>query len=176
MKAIAYGFCAVIVVLSLGCSGDQQQRARERASEAKQKTRQETARAQEQLHRLGEKAKREARQLDESVHQSLEGGVQANGSTVGAEQKLRDAREKVRAASQRAAVKLDRAALIAKVKAKLATDVGLSAASSVEVDASDQTITLRGTVLSENQKQEAEQVAGQVQGVTKVVNLLEVKP
>lgn len=176
MKAIAYGFCVGIVGLFLGCSSDQQQRARERAAEAKQKTREEAARAREQLHRLGDKAKREARQLDESVHQSLQNGVQNHGSTAGAEQKLHEAGQKARAAANEAAVKLDRAALIAKVKAKLATDVGLSAASSVTVDASDQVITLRGTVSSENQKQEAEQAAGQVQGVAKVVNLLQVKP
>jgi len=176
MKEIAYGICGVILALSLACSGDQQQRARERAAEAKQKTLAETERAREELQRLGQKAKREAKQLDRGVHQSLQNGGTTSESTTGAERKLHDAGEKVRAAGEQAALKLDRAALIAKVKAKLATDVGLSAANSVTVDASGQVITLRGMVSSENQKQGAEQATEQVEGVTKVVNLLQVKP
>jgi len=37
-------------------------------------------------------------------------------------------------------------------------------------------VTLRGTVSSEQQKQEAERAATQGNGVTKVMNLLQVKP
>jgi osmotically-inducible protein OsmY len=176
MKQIVYGLCAVTMVLCLGCNRDQEQKARERAADAKQETRRATERARQELHRLAQKAKRQARELHQSVHQSLQGGDSTDESTAGAERKLHDAGEKVRAAGEQAAVKLDRAALVAKVKAKLAADVGLSAATSVDVDTSGQVITLRGTVSSESQKQEAEQAAGQVSGVTKVVNLLQVKP
>jgi osmotically-inducible protein OsmY len=62
------------------------------------------------------------------------------------------------------------------VKAKLATDVGVSTAASVDVDSTGQVVTLRGTVDSEEQKQQAEQAVMQVNGVTKVINLLQVKP
>jgi osmotically-inducible protein OsmY len=54
--------------------------------------------------------------------------------------------------------------------------VGLSAAASVDVDTNGQVVTLRGTVSSEEQKQEAAQAAMQVSGVIKVINFLQVKP
>lgn len=175
MKVFVYASCTVTMLVCSGCTGDQQQRARERAENAKQKTREATERARQELHTLAEKAKREAKQLDQSVHQSLQSG-ESTGKTAGAGQTLHDAGAKVRAAGEQATAKLDRAALIAKVKAKLANDVGLSAATSVDVDADGQVITLRGTVSSENKRQEAAQAAGQVNGVTRVINLLQVQP
>jgi osmotically-inducible protein OsmY len=73
-------------------------------------------------------------------------------------------------------VKLDHAALIAKIKTKLATDVGLSTVTGVDVDASGRIVTLHGTVDSVQQKQEAERAALQVGGVTKVIDDLQVRP
>jgi osmotically-inducible protein OsmY len=97
-------------------------------------------------------------------------------AATGAEQKLNDAGRELRTAGEQAAVKLDRAAMLAKVKAKLATDIGLSAATSVDVDSSGQVVTLQGTVSSEEQKHLAAQAVMQLSGVKRVVNLLEVKP
>ncbi len=65
--------------------------------------------------------------------------------------------------------------MIAKVKAKLATDVGLSTVTGVDVDASGQVVTLRGTVSSEDEKQRAEQAVRQISGVTRVINDLTVR-
>ena len=87
-----------------------------------------------------------------------------------------NAGQSLRTAGAHAAVKLDRAATIARVKAKLATDVGLSAAASVDVDTSGQVVTLRGTVSSTEQKQQAERAVTELSGVTRVINLLQVKP
>jgi osmotically-inducible protein OsmY len=99
-----------------------------------------------------------------------------DSQTAGAERKLTDAGRELRTAGEHAAVKLDRAAMIAKVKTKLAKDVGLSVAASLDVDSTGQVVTLRGTVSSEEQKQHAERAAMQVNGVTRVINLLQVKP
>jgi osmotically-inducible protein OsmY len=167
-RRFAWGCAGAIVAFALACTSNDQERAREKAAEAKQKTRQE-------LKRLGQAAKREARKLHQNVNRALQGGQPDSQSAAGAERKLTDAGRELRTAGEHAAVKLDRAAMIAKVKAKLATDVGLSAATSVEVDSSGEIVTLRGTVSSEEQKQQAERAVMQVNGVTRVVNLLQVK-
>jgi osmotically-inducible protein OsmY len=175
-RKFAYGCCAAIMALSLACSNQDQQRAREKAAEAKRKTREEAERARKELQKLGQKAKREAGKIDQSVDQALQGGGSEDERTAAARRKLNDAGRQARTAGEQAAVKLDRAAMIAKVKAKLATDVGVSTAASVDVDSTGQVVTLRGTVDSEEQKQQAEQAVMQVNGVTKVINLLQVKP
>ena len=172
-RKLAYGCCATFLALSLGCSNNDQQRAREKAAEAKRKVREEAQRAGRKLQKLGQDAKREAGKIDQNVQQ---GGGSEDDRTAGAQQKLDDAGRKARAAGEQAAVKLDRATMIAKVKAKLATDVGLSTAASVDVDTSGQVVTLRGTVASKEQKQQAERAVMQVNGVTKVINLLQVTP
>ncbi len=89
---------------------------------------------------------------------------------------MRRGGQDLRAAGEKAGVKLDHAAMVAKVKAKLATDVGLSTVTGIDVDASGQVVTLRGTVASEEQKQQAEQAVMQLGGVTKVINDLKVNP
>lgn len=170
MKRRFAGACAAaIIALSLACTNSDEARAREKAERAKQ-------RAREELRNLGQQAKREARKLDENVNDSMRHGQPGPEGTAGANEKLHNAGQELRSAGREAAVKLDRGAMIAKVKAKLATDVGLAAAGSVDVDTNGQVVTLRGTVSSDEQKREAERAASQVSGVTKVVNLLQVKP
>jgi osmotically-inducible protein OsmY len=175
-RKFACACATVMVAFSLACTSNDQQRAREKAAEAKQKARREAERARQELQRLGQQAKREAKRLDENVNDAMRRGQPDAQGTAGAQRKLHNAGEELRTAGQQAAVKLDRGATIAKVKAKLATDVGLSAAASVDVDTNGQVVTLRGTVSSEEQKQEAERAAMQVSGVIKVINLLQVKP
>jgi osmotically-inducible protein OsmY len=97
----------------------------------------------------------------------------------------RDAREKVRKLdrdiqntvqpdSGQASAKLDDAALLAKVKDKLASDAGLTTLKNVNIDTRDSVVTLRGTVVSDAQRQQAEHSASQVNGVRRVVNELKV--
>jgi osmotically-inducible protein OsmY len=177
MKTKFAGACATaIFALCLACTNSDQERARQKAAEAKQKARREAERAGRELQKLGRQAKREAKKLDENVNEAMRRGQPGAQDTSEADQKLHNAGQELRSAGRRAAVKLGRGAMIAKVKAKLATDVGLSAAGSVDVDTNGQVVTLRGTVSSEEQKQEAERAATQVNGVTKVINLLQVKP
>lgn len=169
--------CAVgIGALSLACTSNDQQRAREEAARAKQKARHETERAGQELRKLGQAAKREAKKLHQGVDNALQGGQPDSQAAAGAERKLNDARQQLRTAGEHAAVKLDRAAMIAKVKAKLAMNVGLSAAASVDVDGSGEIVTLRGKVSSDEQKQQAERAVMQVNGVSRVINLLRVEP
>ncbi len=75
-----------------------------------------------------------------------------------------------------AAAKLDRAAMIAKVKAKLVSDLGLSTMAGIDVDVRDGIVTLRGTVPSEDYRRRAEQAAMQVDGVGRVADELRVSP
>jgi hypothetical protein len=123
------------------------------------------------------RAKQDARDLGHKIKQAVNSGGPAQpGTTQSAEEKLRQGGEDLRVAGEKAGVKLDRAALIAKVKARLVADIGLSTATSIDVDARGQVVTLKGTVPSEDQKQRAEQSVRQLDGVAKVVNDLAVAP
>jgi osmotically-inducible protein OsmY len=72
--------------------------------------------------------------------------------------------------------KTDHLALVAQVKSKLASDAGLSTVTNVSVDATGRVVTLNGTVNSEEQKHLAEEAAMQVNGVSKVIDNLNVRP
>ena len=72
--------------------------------------------------------------------------------------------------------KMDNAGTTASVKSKLAADVRLSTLTSINVDSSGSTVTLSGSVPTADDKRKAAEVARSVDGVTNVVNNLEVKP
>jgi osmotically-inducible protein OsmY len=69
---------------------------------------------------------------------------------------------------------MDDAAITTAVRAKLAAD-GKVPADAIEVDTKAGVVTLKGTVKSEQEKQEVLQVARDTQGVVKVEDLLTVK-
>ncbi len=75
-----------------------------------------------------------------------------------------------------ARVKLDQATLLAKVKTKLAADVGASTLTNVTVNANGSIVTLNGSVSSADQKSAATRSASQVEGVTQVQNNLTIQP
>jgi osmotically-inducible protein OsmY len=153
---------AVLAALGLGaCSQRDEERARERAAEAR-------AKARDGAHELAHEAKRAADALNRQVNQAVNGtGPRADRD---------EAKEKLRVSTGEAGAKIDQAALLAKVKAKLANDVGLSTVTGVDVDVNGDVVTLRGTVSSPEQKQLAERAAGQVTGVSRVVDNLQVQP
>ncbi len=96
---------------------------------------------------------------------------QPRAATPAGGEKLRRGRTRSRAwPAIKPAVKLDHAAIIAKVKAKLASDVGLSTVTGIDVDASGQVVTLRGTVARESRNSRPSKPSMQVNGVTRVVN------
>ena len=141
-------FClSALLILSSGCSSKQKEEAGRKAAEAREKAAQGVERARAEGDKLGAEAKQKAQALNRDVNQAIQSGTAA-GSASSAEQKLRNGSAKLQSAGDEAAVKLARAAIIAKVKAKLATDVGLNTVAGVEVDASGHVVTLEGTVSS----------------------------
>jgi hypothetical protein len=163
-----------LVTLSFSCTTSDREQADRKAAEAKVKAQQAARKADAELRRLGQQAKAEAHAFDANAHRALQGaGPTADGRP--ANLKLDEAGEKAREAGRKTAVVLDRAALIARVKSKLAADAGLSTLADVSVDTSGHVITLKGTVNSEQQKRLAEEAAMQVNGVSKVVDDLSVR-
>lgn len=69
---------------------------------------------------------------------------------------------------------IDNAAMTAKVKSKLATDVKASTVTNIDVNSNNGVVTLTGTVPTQEAKTQAEQVARTIEGVTKVENNLRV--
>lgn len=123
------------------------------------------------------RARQEAHDLRRKIDQAVNSGGPAHPATTEqAENKLRQGGEDLRRAGEKAGIKLDRATLIAKVKTKLATDIGLSTATSIQVDVRNQTVILTGNVASQDVKHQAEQVVGELDGVSKVINDLKVTP
>jgi osmotically-inducible protein OsmY len=140
-----------LLIFSLACNQSDREKAKKRGAEARQETQQAAARAAAEARKLGEEAKREANSQGKKIDLALQPDDQA-------------------------AAKLDHAAMLAKVKTKLASNVGLATLADVDVDSSGHVVTLRGTVASDAQRQEAGQAVAQIEGVTKVVNDLKVQP
>lgn len=76
--------------------------------------------------------------------------------------------------SQTVGRQTDDAAIKAQIKTKLATDVGASTLTAVEVNVTNGVVTLAGPVASEDEKQRIGATAASVEGVTSVTNNLQV--
>jgi len=70
---------------------------------------------------------------------------------------------------------VDDAAISARIKAKLASDVSLSSVTNIDVNTTNGVVTLAGQVESEDVRHRAEQIAGGVEGVVSVSNNLQVE-
>ncbi len=159
-------FCAIALIcltLSGGCDRADREQAQRKAEEARAKARE-----------LGRKAEEQAKDLKHNVDSSVASDSRSDSAREAAA-KLRNGEQDLRVAGDQAGRKLDRAAIIAKVKAKLADEVGLSTVTGIEVDARADTVTLRGNVDSAERKAEAGRAAGEVDGVARVVNELQVR-
>jgi osmotically-inducible protein OsmY len=103
-------------------------------------------------------------------------GQQDKNSTVG--QKIDRAADKVAAttsdASSKVAMAADDTAITAKVKAALIAEPGLKS-TAIDVDTKDATVTLSGTVASNEMRDRAKQIASSTSGVKNVVDNLVVK-
>lgn len=175
MSALAFSVASLLLLC--GCSQSDQQTAKEREAEAKAKAKAHEAgeRLNQDAKKLGHEIKDEAHSLNHQIGSAINSPAPANAGTTQAEAKVKNGAEDLRVETDQAGVKLGRAALIARVKTKLATDVGLSTVTSVDVDTTGRVVTLHGTVDSIQQRQLAEQAAMQVPGVTKVVDDLMVR-
>lgn len=156
----------VLLLTSTGCNRADQERAREKADEARDKT---AAAAK----KLGTEAEAKAKELNKKLGQSLDGrSGGGTAATESPEEKLHQAAVTAREEGRVAGKKLDYAGMLATVKAKLANDVGLSTVANVDVDVNGSVVTLTGHVSSDDQKRQAEQAVSNVDGVTRVVNQL----
>lgn len=79
-------------------------------------------------------------------------------------------------AADRAGNEMSDAATTTAVKSKLAADVRLSTLTSINVDTNGHVVTLSGSVPTAADKEMAEAAAKSIDGVTSVVNNLEVRP
>ena len=149
----------IFLGIGLGCSQSDRQKAQEEADRAAAKT-------QELARKAGEKAK--------AAGQDVAAQIKTN-STDEAQAKLENGAQELKRAGKSAAVKLDKASMVARIKARLANDVGLKTVSTIEVEANGASVTLAGTVSSLEQKQAAERSALAVPGVEKVHNELRVE-
>ncbi|HZS53609.1 MAG TPA: BON domain-containing protein [Bryobacteraceae bacterium] len=175
-RSLAAVLCLICLMLFSSCSQSDQETARQREAEAKAKAHEAAGRLSQDAKKLGREVKQDARSASEKIGNALNRpGSSSNGASQ-AEHKIARGGRDLRIETDKAGVKLGHAAIIAKVKAKLATDVGLSTVTGVDVDASGQIVTLRGTVDSVQQKQQAEKAAMQVNGITKVIDDLQVRP
>ena len=168
--------CFTLIALVTGCTQSEQRTAQQREEEAKIKADEGAERLNRDAKKLGHEVKQEAHALGQQIGTALNSTAPATNGTSGAKDKLARGSQDLRVEAGKAGVKIDNAALIAKVKAKLATDVGLSTVTGVDVDTSGQIVTLRGTVDSVQQKEQAEQAVMKVNGVTRVINDLQVRP
>jgi hyperosmotically inducible periplasmic protein len=103
-------------------------------------------------------------------------GQQGTGSTVG--QKVDRTADKVADttanASAKVAMAADDTAITAQVKAALIAEPGLKS-TAIDVDTKDATVTLSGTVASNELRDRAKQIASSTNGVKNVVDNLVVK-
>ncbi len=103
-------------------------------------------------------------------------GQQGTSSTVG--QKMDRAADKVADttsnASSKVAMAADDTAITAKVKAALIAEPGLKS-TDINVDTKEATVTLSGTVASDEMRDRAKQIASSTSGVKNVVDNLVVK-
>ena len=103
-------------------------------------------------------------------------GQQGTGTTVG--QKMDRAADKVAdstaSASAKVATAADDTAITAKVKAALIAEPGLKS-TDINVDTKEATVTLSGTVASNELRDKAKQIASSTNGVKNVVDNLVVK-
>jgi osmotically-inducible protein OsmY len=124
--------------------------------------------------KLHEKTSKMAHEAKQQAHEVAD-EIKTNDTTQ-AREKLRNGAQDLKKAGAEASVKLDRAALQAKVKARLAQDLGAATLTNISVASSGDEVTLTGHVASEDQKQAAQNSAAAVPGVIKVHNEIGVQP
>ncbi len=168
---LATVICTVALLSSLACNRADEDRGRERAQAAGSK-------ATDEAHKLGSEAEAKAKELNKKLDRSLEGRGESSGTTPAEtpEEKLHHAEAMARREGRAAGAKLSSAGMLARVKTKLANDVGLATVPGVNVEIAGSIVTLSGTVSTEDQKRQAEQSVSSVDGVSRVVNQITVRP
>jgi osmotically-inducible protein OsmY len=120
--------------------------------------------------RAGEEIKMSANDLSRKVSAAVKPDSES------ASEKMSHAEADAKSAADHAGIKLDHAALLAKVTTRLASEAGLSTLTNIDVTVDGSVAILSGTVNSRAQKKAAETAASQVDGITHVDNRLTVQP
>jgi osmotically-inducible protein OsmY len=153
LRPTAIAMAIALIAFIAGCSRQE----RVNADKARDKARAEA-------HKLSTEAKQEAQKLSVEVGKGMNGSPSPSADQ--AEHKLQHAGQEV-----------SHETLIARVKTKIAANVGLATMSTVRVDVNGSVVTLSGTVVGADQKRLAGESASQVDGVSHVVNnIIEVEP
>lgn len=100
-------------------------------------------------------------------------GIDAEKARAKAGELTQRAAETTKAVAQRTGEAVSQAALTAKIKSKMALDDYVKART-INVDTEGSSVTLTGTVQSEQERQRALRLAGETEGVTRVVDKLAV--
>jgi osmotically-inducible protein OsmY len=161
MRILSATFQFTLLLGLAACSSSDREKAKQEAHDDGRK-------ASDEAKKAGREVKKEAKELSDQVSAAVRPGGSAHEGMAHAE-------ETAKAAAARANVHLDHAALLARVKTKLASDAGLATLKSVEVTATGTVITLSGTVANEYQKKSAVLAASQVEGVTRVEDHIAIK-
>jgi osmotically-inducible protein OsmY len=163
MRILSIALAFVLAIGLLACNSSEQEKAKERAREDVRKTADEA-----------KKAGREIKEDTKELSRRVDAAVQPDSES--ASDKISHAETKVKDSASHAGVKLDHAALLVKVKDRIASDAGLSTLTNVDVAVNGSVVTLSGTVANEDQKKAVEMAASQVDGITQVQNRLTVQP
>lgn len=166
MRRLATGIVsATLLLFSASCSQSDQDRAKREAERARD-------RAEQAAKRLADKTKDAASEISDKTKSALN---DSDGAARSAESKMRNGVKKLEESSETASKGLKESAITAKVKSRIVSDVGLNAATHVSVETIGHTVTLTGTVPSEEKKREVEKAALAVDGVTKINNRLAIE-
>jgi osmotically-inducible protein OsmY len=162
MRILSATLQFALAVGLVACSSSDQEKAKEEARRDGQK-------ASEEAKKAAREIKKEAKDLSRQV------GASAKPGDGSASDQMGRAGESAKDAASRAEVHLDHAALLACVKAKLASDAGLATLKNIDVGVTGSVVTLSGTVANEYQKKAAVIAASQVEGVTRVQDRIAVQ-
>lgn len=156
-------------VFAASCSRQDEDRAKARAREIAEQTKRDA-------RDLGRDAKRTASEISDKTKSAWDAAkIQTDGSTDAAARKLKRGGEQLARAGAEAGSTVRDATTTARVKSKLAAEVGLQPASDIHVASAGEVVTLSGEVNSPDRKQAAEKAAMSVDGVLRVVNHLQVR-
>jgi len=111
-----------------------------------------------------------------SFHPAVERSTGTSGAIDMTKARERGAEAGEKAAEAAAVIResVDEAAITSKIKAKMALDDNVRART-IDVSTSGSTVTVGGTVRSEDERERAIKLARETQGVTRVVDRLQVK-
>jgi osmotically-inducible protein OsmY len=155
MRGTAVFACSAVVLalFAVSCSQKEQSDADARARAAEQKVKAAASETRAAVEQLAHRAKQKSNNLAEDMDAALNHSGSNSDETSDT---VQSAASKARHMGDRLKTEADHVALQARVKAKLANEVGLNTVTGVDVDTSGQVVTLSGVVPTEEDKHRAE--------------------